>query len=119
MIMVGAGVEMGGDEDLMILAPHPFRQLHAHLMTELRRDLAGLEALVGVVGHVAPGLAEALLHSVHLLKGTVPAAVDPGDIQGFLRAVFRLFPVGRVVEHGLQVGVLGLGRIAGIIHHTA
>ena len=119
VVVVGAGVEVGGDQHLVAVAPHAPGQFHAQLMTELRADLTGLEALVSVVGHVPIGLAEARLHGLHLPEGAAGGAVDAGDVQGLLFALFGLLGIGRVVEYGPQIGVLGLGRVPGVVHHPA
>ena len=98
-ITIGAGVEMGGDQYLVIIAPHPLCQFHAESVAQLRGDLAGLEALISMVGHIAARLAKPLLDRLHFLKSGVPVAVHAGDKHGPFLALNGLFLVGSVVEN--------------------
>ena len=62
-----AFIQMRGDDDLEPITPQVLRGLHADLMTQLRCDLAGLEALVAVPGNVSAGLVILLLgHDIHM-----------------------------------------------------
>ena len=75
MIVIGARVEVGGDKYLVLVAPHPFCQFHPEPMAQLRGDFTGLEALVGMVGHVTACLAKPLLDRLHFLKSGIPVTV--------------------------------------------
>ena len=50
MIMQMTFIQMRGDDDLEPITPQVSCRFHADLMTQLRCDLAGLEALVAVPG---------------------------------------------------------------------
>ena len=82
MVMIGAGVEVSGDQYLVFVAPHPLCQLYPQPVAQLRGNFSGLKALLGVVGHIAARLAKPLLDRLHLLKGGVPITVHAGDEHG-------------------------------------
>ena len=87
MVVQVAFVQMGGDDDLELPAPHLFRQFHADLMAPLRGDFAGFEALVAVPRDVLVLLAVPLFGQDHLPKRRLLQAVDGGNkraVCGFL-----------------------------------
>lgn len=53
-------IQMGRHQYLIPFAPKPLRQLHADLMRQLRRGLAGREGLIPMVGDYTVLLAETL-----------------------------------------------------------
>ena len=54
-------VQMCGDNDLEPITPQVLRGLYADLMTEFRCDLAGLEALITMLGDIPVGFVKLLL----------------------------------------------------------
>lgn len=116
--MIGAGVEVNGDQYLVFVAPHPLCQFYPQPVAQLRGNFSGLKALVGVVGHIAARLAKPLLDRLHLLKGGVPITVHAGDEHGPFRPLNGLFLVGGVVENLLQIRIDGLIRVLSVVHHT-
>ena len=118
MVMKGSSIEVGGDQHLVFIAPHPLCQLHAESMAKLRGDLTGLKALVGVVGHVTARLTEPLFGRLHFLESGAPVAVHAGDEHGPFLAFNGLFLVSGVVENAPQIRIDGLIRVLGVVHHT-
>ena len=99
MIVIGAGVEVGGDKYLILVPPHPLCQFYPKLVAQLRGDFTGFETLVGVISHVTARLAKPLFYRLHFLKSGVPVAVYAGDEHGPFFTLNGLFLVGGVVEH--------------------
>lgn len=118
MVVVGPRVEVGGHKHLVAVAPEPPRGLQPDPVTLRRRHLAGLEGLVGVVGHVAAGFAESPLGGGHFLRRRFCAAVDAGDGVALLALVQGLGLVGGVDQHLLQIRQPGLLRVAAVVHHA-
>ena len=118
MVVVGSRIEVGRHQHLVAVAPEPPRGLQPDPVTLRRRHLAGLEGLVGVVGHVAAGLAEASLGGGHLLRRRFCAAVDAGDGVALLTFVQGLGLVGGVDQHLLQIRQPGLLRVAAVVYHA-
>ena len=116
--MIGAGVEVSGDQYLVFIAPHPLCQLHAEPVAQLRGDFTGLETLVSVIGYIAARFAKPLFYRLHFLKSGVPVTVYAGDEHGLFFALNGLFPVGGVMENILQIRVNGFIRVLGIVHYT-
>lgn len=105
------------------IPPQPPGQFHADLMGLLRRDLAGSEGLVAVVGDNPALLALLLFHHLHFIPGDLRGAVDTADIVLPLRLVV-LGGVVHYVPEALQVlggkgGVFRLVRVSGVAHHPA
>ena len=115
VVMQVLPVQMGGDQHLIVLAPQLPRQLQAELMALPGRHLAGKKALIGVIGRIAALLAELLFDRDHLLIGTLRVAVDAGDKAHVLVADSFLLAAG-VVKRLPEIGVLGLVRVARVIH---
>ena len=92
---------MGGDQYLVLVAPHPFCQFYPEPVAQLRGDFTGFETLVGVVGHVTARLAKPLLDRLHFLESGVPVAVHAGDEHGPFLALNGLFLVGGIMENFL------------------
>ena len=67
----------------MIAAPHLLRKLYAELVTKLGSNLAGLKALISVIGDVPACFAKSFLNGEHFLKGGVCGAVHACDKTGF------------------------------------
>ena len=89
----------------------------------LRRDLAGSEGLVAVVGDNPALLAVLLFHHLHFIPGNLRGTVDTTDIVLPLRLVV-LGGVVHYVPEALQVpggkgGVFRLVRVGGIAYHPA
>ena len=99
VVVISAGVEVGGNKHLPVVPPKPTRRLHADAMAFLRRDLTGLEGLVGVVGHIAAGFAEASLHGSHLPCGGLRPAANSGDGVLLLPLIQGFFFVGSIQQH--------------------
>ena len=107
-------VQMGGDQDLVVPSPHAAGGLQADLVGLLGSDLPGPEALIAVVGHIAAGLAEALLGGHHICVG-----LGRGGVQGRNeKPLLRFLLVGRIakgleqiISGGLGGGLLGVIRI--------
>ena len=118
VVVISAGVEVGGNKHLPVVPPKPPRRLHADAMAFLRRDLTGLKGLVGVVGHIAAGFAEAPLGGGHLLRRCFCAAVDTGDGVALLALVQCLGLVGGVDQRLLQIRQPSLLRVAAVVYHA-
>ena len=81
-----------------------------------RRDLAGAEALVAVVGDVAAMLSEARLGGGHVLIGGLRIAVDCGDEELFVRFGVVLHVLDRVCQIPVEeLSVRGLVRVVGVL----
>ena len=94
-------VQMGGDNDLKLVAPHFLSGLNADGVALLRGDLSGLEALIAVPCDIAIVFAKLLLSQDHLLQSDFLDAVDSGDI----------------FTHISFIGILGIGKdIDKILH---
>ena len=78
MVVQVAFVQMGGDDELKLLAPHLTSQLYTDLMAPLRGDFSRFEALVPMPGDVVVLLAVLLFGQDHLLEGRLLQAVDDG-----------------------------------------
>ena len=61
MIMQMTFIQMRGDDDLEPITPQVSCRFHADLMAELRCDLAGLEALITMLGDITVGFGKLLL----------------------------------------------------------
>ena len=72
-------IQMGRHQHLIPFAPKPLRQLHADLMRQLRRGLAGREGLIPMVGDHTVLLAETLFYCQHLVPCRGRQAVDAAD----------------------------------------
>ncbi len=92
------GIEVCGDKDLVVLAPHPPRGLDPDRVTFLRRQLVRLERLEAVVGDHLAALTVFALDRRHLPIGERRQAVDPGDVFLFVGLVVVLRIAERVVE---------------------
>ena len=79
MIVNIFGVEVGGNDYLKPLAPHPPRRFYTELVGLLRRDLTLRKALKPVVSNVLSSLAEMPLDRHHILIGSKPRAVYARD----------------------------------------
>ena len=108
---------MGGNQHLKPLAPDLAGQCHADFVALLRGDFPLAEALVGVERHHAVRLAEALLHSPHILPRVSGAAMDAGDKLGAL-VQLGLGIILRIVQRLGKSIVFGLVRVGGIIKDT-
>ena len=90
MIVQVAFVQVGGDDDLELVAPHLLCQLHADFMAPLRGDFSRLEALIAMPGDVVVLFAVPLFGQDHLPQSRLLQAVDGGDkgaVLGFLRVL--------------------------------
>ena len=103
VVVISAGVEVGGNKHLPVVPPKPPRRLHADAMAFLRRDLTGLKGLVGVVGHIAASFAEAPLHGSHLPCSGLRPAANSGDGVLLLPLIQGFSFVGSIQQHLLQV----------------
>ena len=103
VVVISAGVEVGGDKHLPVVPPKPPRRFHADAMAFLRRDLTGLEGLVGVIGDITAGFAEAPLHGSHLPCGGLRPTANSGDGVLLLPLIQGFILVGSIQQHLLQV----------------
>ena len=103
MVVISASVEVGGDKHLPVVPPKPPRRFHADAMAFLRRDLTGLEGLVGVIGDITAGFAEAPLHGSHLPCGGLRPTANSGDGVLLLPLIQGFILVGSIQQHLLQV----------------
>ena len=102
-------------QHLKAIAPEMLRGLHADLMAFLRRDLAGLEALIAVPGDVSAGLVILLLGQLHLLHGGLRQTVDPGhetSVRGCLRPLHIARRVGEILQIRNGTGLFAGGQMA-------
>lgn len=84
---------MGRHYYLEPVTPQFPRKLDSDSMRLVRRHLARLEALVGMIRYIASGLAESELGRVELVTRTLNTAVDPGRVIELLGLIFvrRMF----------------------------
>ena len=80
---------MGGNDDLVFIAPKLLCQLHPDLMSHFRSGFSGGKGMVAVVGHSAVLFAESFFDGDHFLAGGGRMAVDAGnkllhDLCGFI-----------------------------------
>ena len=87
MIVQGIRIQMGGDYDLVFLAPHLLCSLHANGMGLLRCDLTWLKALESMVSHIPTRLPKLPLGCHHRAIGVMLGTVDGADIH-FLVGLF-------------------------------
>ena len=106
MVVQVAFVQMGGDDELKLLAPHLTSQLYTDLMAPLRGDFSRFEALVPMPGDVVVLLAVLLFGQDHLLEGRLLQAVEGGD-KGAVRGFLRVLDIRKHIEEVL--GALGDG----------
>ena len=131
-------VKVGGDDYLIAVAPEPGRQLHADLMRQFRRCLAGGKGLITVIGYRAVLFAEPLFYRQHFVTGSGGRAVDTRhkavERCAVLTARFLCFlRIDSVADHigkllpillgqfpvGVKFGVRRLFGIFRIDHHLA
>lgn len=89
IVQVAVLVQMGGNDDLVLIAPKLLCQLHPDFMGHFRRGFSGGKGLVAVVGHGAVLFAEPLFDSDHFFTGGGRVAVDAGNkllhgLRGFI-----------------------------------
>jgi|GEM_PF-4051542 len=109
-------VQVGGDQDLEVLAPHTPGGLQADLVGFLRRDLPGLEGLVAVVGNDLAPLPEPALHGHHLLISEDRRTVDSRGVLPFVSLVI----VFGIPQDGIEIIIhilplRGFIRVVGIV----
>ena len=72
-------VQVGGDHDLIVIAPHAPCGFHADGVCFFRCHLTGLKALVSVISHIAAQLSIAPLGVHHGFVGQLLGTVDGTD----------------------------------------
>ena len=92
MVVISAGVEVGGDQHLVLVAPHSFCKFNAEFVCKLRCNLACFETLICVISHIAGSLIKAFLHRNHFRKSGVGVAIYACDIHHFFFAGYG-FPL--------------------------
>ena len=92
-------VQVGGDHDLIVIAPHPSDSFHADGVCLLRCHLTGLKALVSVISHIAAQLSIAALGVHHGFIGQLLRAVDSADIHFLI----GLFVIGSITQSAVQI----------------
>ena len=137
IVQMAVFIQMGGNDDLVLIAPKLLCQLYPNLMGHFRRSFSGGKGLVAVVGHGAVLFAKPLFDGDHFFTGGGRVAVDAGnkllhDLRGFtcrlcFLAVHSVInDIGKVL--GLPVchlllfiksGVLRLVRVLHINDHLA
>ena len=114
VVMVSPGVEMRCHKHLIFVAPHLPGKLASETVTLLRRDLTGLEALVGMVSNISATLTETLLHRYHFLRSGVRFAVDTRHGVEAFALVHDLVLVGGIFQDLIQlfeIDLVGVCRI--------
>ena len=106
-------VQVGGDYNLVIVAPHPPCGFHADGVRFFRCYFTGLEALVAMVGNIASQLPIAALGVHHGFVGKLLGAVDGADIHFLI----GLFIVGGITQGAVQilVQVLAVGSFIRVL----
>ena len=85
MIMYVPGIEMGGNEHLIFIAPHAPCRFHAQCVSFLGRDFFSIEALESVITGIAAELAISFLCSRHPLIRLLPGTVESGYVHELIR----------------------------------
>ena len=115
MIVQIVRIEVCGDKDLVVLAPHPPRGLNPDRVRLLRRQLARLERLEAVVRRHLAALAELFLNKQHFVVSVHRRAVDSGNVLLFVGLVVALGIFDRIIQIVIQILPLNrLIRIVGI-----
>lgn len=119
MVVQRICVQMGGNYDLIILAPHLLCCFHPYLMRFLRRYLTGFEALISMVSHIPTHLSKLPLGGKHSPIGVVLGAVDGADIHLLIRLFIVLGVAQCTVEIIVQILLAGgFVRIFRIVDDT-
>ena len=79
MVVKVVRIEVGGDYDFVILAPHSAGSFQTDFVSLLRCDLSGTEALKAVVRHITTRLSVSAFGCRHIRIGPLRGAVDGGD----------------------------------------
>ena len=116
VVVQGSRIHMRSDQHLMIAAPHSPCKLYTELVAEFWCDLAGLEALISVIGDVPSCFSETLLYGKHFFKRCVGVTVDSCDKTGFF--VNRFVAVLGVMQDRLQIRQNRFVGIGGLLQHT-
>ena len=119
VIVQGIRVQVGGNDNLIFLPPHPPGCFHADGMGLLRSHLTGLEALVAVISNIAAQLAKLPLGGHHCTIRVMLGAVDGADIH--LPVCFGVVPhigqgPGKVIVQIL--GIRSLVRVFRIVDNV-
>jgi hypothetical protein len=116
MIVYVLGIEMGGNEYLVFIAPHASCCFHAYSVSFLGRDLFSIEALKPVITGIPAELAISFLCSRHPLIRLLPRAVE----SGYVHELIRLAGIGGIAYYLFEIvrhilGSYGLLGIDGVI----
>ena len=105
-------IQMGSDDDLIVITPHPFGSFHSDLVCFLRGYFAGLKALKTMISYIPTHLSEVPLGVHHGPVGVVLGTVDGTNIHLLVRLFVVLDIAQRLVEILVQVVcICGLVRV--------
>ena len=101
MVMEIIGIEVGGNNNFIFLAPHTPCGFQADFVRFFGSYFARLKALIPVIRHIAACFAEALFCCRHTLIGSFCIAVDTADIH----TLIGLFIIGNILQGGVEIAV--------------
>ena len=116
MIMYVSGIEMGGNEHLIFIAPHAPCRFHAQCVSFLGRDLFTIEALKPVITGIPSELSVSFFRRRHPFIRLLPWAVE----SGYVHELIRLAGIGGIAYYLFEIvrhilGSYGLLGIDGVI----
>lgn len=108
----------GGNDNLIILAPHSPCGFQTDCVCFFGCYLAGAKALVSVISDITAELAVTLFGSHHILIGSFCRAVDAADIHPLIRFVIVFDIAESVIQIFIEIFLIGgLVGITGIIDY--
>lgn len=111
-------VQMGGDDYLVILAPHTPCSFQSDLMCFFRRNLATYKTLITVIGNIPAELAVTTLSSHHIFVCFLLRTVDTRNIHRLI----RLFVILNITECRIYIFIQdffvdGFVRVTSIFYY--
>ena len=118
MIVQIVCIQVCGDKDLIVLAPHPFRRFDPDRMTLLGCQLIRLERLIPMIRNNLAALAVFLLDRHHLFVGKCRGTIHAGNVFLFIGLVIVLRISERLIKIFVEIFLCRrLVRIVGIIQY--
>ena len=97
MIMDIVCIKVCGNNNFILVSPHPPCGFHADFVRFFWRGFTSLEALVAVVCHIAARFSKAFFRCRHTLIRPLCVAVDTADIH----TLVGLFVIGNIPQGGV------------------
>ena len=112
MVVDVIGIEMGSNNYLVIITPHPFCRFQPDFVRFFWRDFAGYKTLIPVIGDIPAELAVPPFSCHHTLVGSLLRAVDTR----YIHCLVGLLIVLDIAERRPQIFVqeLFIGGLVGI-----